>query len=552
MRKNKHLLLWSSLGVLALLVAAAVQENFLQRWRRIQASVRTASGPLDVRLRQIVVPELKATDRCVACHVGMTPGEQVTGETRLAAAHPPVVHDPAKFGCTVCHGGQGRATDTDEAHGNVEFWPEPLIPVQYAEAGCGTCHSHLKVPQMDVLEHGRNLLERYDCLACHRVDDRGGTLRPGAGMEGPDLSHVGAAGIEPGWYASHLDHYQRANDGPWRTSFGPIGKEDREAIERYLGSRVGAPELVTAKSLFHSLGCRGCHKINGVGGDDGPDLSQAGQKVPHRLDFSHVDGPHTLANWHAEHLRWPARIVPGSKMPVLGLTDTQIEHLTLYMLSLRRSDFPEAYWPPDRLRVERLGEREFSTDGATLFSTFCAACHGPDGQGRRFPDTPPFPAVADPDFLAAADDEFLAETIRRGRPGRRMPAWRESEGGLRDEEIGNIVAHLRVLGGVASPVAQRDERRWVQGDPALGERLFARHCAGCHGPAGESAEAPALNNRALLETAGDSYLVETIRRGRRTAAMPSFGTATPARPALSPHEIQSTVAFIRTWEDESK
>ena len=39
----------------------------------------------------------------------------------------------------------------DDAHGDVPFWPEPLIPLQYAQAGCGTCHSHLKVPQTAVV-----------------------------------------------------------------------------------------------------------------------------------------------------------------------------------------------------------------------------------------------------------------------------------------------------------------------------------------------------------------------------------------------------------------
>jgi len=109
MNKNKHLLLWSSLGVLALLVAAAVQENFLKDWRQIQASARADGGPIDVRLRQIVVPKLKVTDRCVSCHVGMVPGEQGLSGSPLAAAHSRLVHDPGEFGCTVCHGPSAAA-----------------------------------------------------------------------------------------------------------------------------------------------------------------------------------------------------------------------------------------------------------------------------------------------------------------------------------------------------------------------------------------------------------------------------------------------------------
>jgi hypothetical protein len=52
----------------------------------------------------------------------------------------------------------------------------------------------------------------------------------------------------------------------------------------------------------------------------------------------------------------------------------------------------------------------------------------------------------------------------------------------------------------------------------------------------------------FLETASDTYLVETIARGRRGTSMEGFGQASPVHPALTPGEIESIVAFIRTWE----
>lgn len=550
MNKNKHLLLWSSLGTLALLVAAAVQENYLRPWRQIQAAARTETGPVDVHLRQIVVPALRATDRCVTCHLGMAPGEPAVDGHPVLAAHKPVVHDPSRFGCTVCHGGQGRATEKDDAHGRVPYWPVPMLPLEYAEAGCGTCHTHLRVPNASELARGRNLMERHDCLACHRVDGRGGTLRPGfpADAQGPDLSGVGVAGFDPQWYEKHLSRWETHQDGPWKTSFGPLEPHERAAIEVHLSSRAAAPRLVEAKALFHSLGCQGCHKVGGVGGDDGPDLTHIGQRDPARLDFTHVRGPKTLANWLAEHFRNPPRVVPGSQMPALGLSQEQIDLLALATLALRRSDVPEAYWPQDRLRAERLGQREFATDGATLFGTFCAACHGQQGEGRRYPGMPPFPAVGNADFLAAAPDAFLMESIRRGRPGRRMPAWGEKEGGLRPEEITRIVAYLREQAGVPEPEPLHTQRRWVQADAQTGQDLYGTHCAGCHGPQGEGTDAPALRNAAFLAAATDDYLVETIGRGRRGTPMPPFRSGTPAYPALTPAQIESLVAYLRSWE----
>jgi mono/diheme cytochrome c family protein len=287
-----------------------------------------------------------------------------------------------------------------------------------------------------------------------------------------------------------------------------------------------------------------------VGGDDGPDLTRVGEKDPGRLDFSRVPGEPTLANWLAEHFRSPAALVPGSQMPALGLGlgEDEIETLVLYMLSLRRSDVPEAYWPKDRVRAERFGEREFATDGATLYGTFCAACHGPSGEGMRYPGMPRFPAIANPDFLRLASDAFIRETVRRGRSGRRMPAWGEKEGGLRPAEVDAVVAHLRVLGGTA---AEPDPRppRWVTADAAEGARLYAASCALCHGADGRGAEGPALRDRVLLASATDTYLVETIRRGRRDTTMQGFETATLVRPAFSPGEIESVVAYLRSWEE---
>lgn len=548
MKRNKYLLLVSSLGVFGLLVAAAIEEHWLREWRRIQRRARNEDGRIAVQLRQVLNPALRASDRCVSCHVAMAPGEQnVTGSSVLAP-HKPVVHDPAEFGCVVCHGGQGQATEKADAHGAVRFWPEPMLPARLSYAGCGSCHAPLGVPHQGMLARARLAFERLDCLACHRLDGRGGTLRPGnLGMEGPDLSRTGVSGYEADWYAKHLAKAREASTGPWKTSFSEISPEDRELLRVFLATRVGAPGLVEAKAAFHSGGCLGCHKVSGVGGDEGPDLTQAGLKDPGRLDFREVPGEPTLANWTAEHFRSPGSLVANSQMPALGLSERQIALLTFYTLSLRRRELPAAYAPKDRVRATRFGEREFAGDGETIFRAFCVGCHGTEGRGRRAPGMPGFPANAHPDFLAVASDEFLLATVTRGRPGRRMPAWGEKEGGLRPEEIRAVVAYLRRLGGTQFQ-ADGKPPRWVAGDVAAGRKLYASACAGCHGSRGEGGEGPALNNAVLLGAATDSYLVETISRGRRGTAMQGFLKPSVVRPALSAEQIASVVVFIRSWE----
>jgi mono/diheme cytochrome c family protein len=426
-----------------------------------------------------------------------------------------------------------------------------MLEKQYLFAGCGSCHTHLSVSNLELLQKGKIFFEQADCLACHRLDGRGGTLRPGGagGQEGPNLSRVGASGFKLAWYEAHLEKKKVATSGPWAAAFGELTEETRLAIDEFLKSRVGAPGLVEAKALFHTLGCRGCHRVRGVGGDDGPDLTAVGNKDPGQLSFREVKGERTLANWIKQHFRAPASVVHGSTMPELGLTEAQIEQLTFYLLSLRRGRFAENLWSKDRIRAERFGVREFATDGATLYGTFCAACHGPKGEGMRYPGAAPFPAIGNPDFLRLVSDEALSAHIRRGRPGRRMPAWGELEGGLRDEEIARVAAFIRNFTGV-SYEGDAKPRRWVEGDRAAGMRLYAEACASCHGDRGEGKEGAQLNNRVFLEIVSDSYLFKTIQIGRRGTSMSGFGAGSTARRTLTEGEIASIVAFMRAWEEK--
>jgi mono/diheme cytochrome c family protein len=551
MEKNKYLLMLSSIGVFVLLALAAVSENFLQDWHEIQANAKTQEGAIDVRLRQIVNPNLKTSDRCVTCHVGMAPGEQISSNLKVAAAHPPVVHSPTEMGCTVCHGGQGQATTKDDAHGNVHFWTEPMLPAKYLQASCGTCHTPLNVPNLPTLETARKTFERLDCYACHRLDGRGGTLRVGgndSGMEGPDLSHVGLKGYDADWYAAHLQKSQQATEGVWKNAFREVSEADRAALKTFLDTRMGAPKLIEAKAQFNTVGCAGCHTVGNFGGDAGVNLSRSGFKDPNQLNFNNVPGERTLSNWIVQHFRSPVSTVAGSQMPALGLSENQIDLLTLYTLSLRRRTLPDLYLPKDRVRAMRFGAREFSSDGATVYTAVCSACHGANGQGARFPGLVPNPSISNADFLELASDDFLFATINKGRPGRPMLAWGERENGLTADEIRSLIAYIRALGGNVQHKPDPMPRLWAKGDVNLGSRLFALNCAGCHGKTGEGLEGPALNNKIFLPSATDTFLFETISRGRRGTLMQGFSNPSPVRPTLTREEIEAIVVYLRSLE----
>ena len=491
---------------------------------------------------------MRKTDRCVTCHVGMASGEQITTGLAVGAPHKPVVHSPTDMGCTVCHGGQGQATTKEDAHGTVDFWSEPMLPGKYAYASCGTCHTPLNVPNITKLDAAQKTFDRLDCYACHRIENRGGTLRPGGvtGMEGPDLSRVGIKGYNKDWYQGHLQKSQQAVDGLWKNSFREISDADRELLGVFLDTQMGASKLIQAKAQFNSLGCAGCHKVGNFGGDAGIELTREGEKDPGTLSYLGVKGDHTLDNWIVQHFRSPITVVAGSQMPTLGLRGDQVDLLTMYMLSLRRRGLPDVYLPKDRVKAMRFGAREFASDGETIFSAVCSSCHGADGKGRRFAGLPNYPSITTQDFLELASDDFLLKTIRSGRPGRPMLPWGERENGFTDDELRGVIAYVRQLGGNIQALPDTKPQIWATGDPAFGSRLFASNCSGCHGKVGEGGDGPSLSNKVFQSNVTDTYLVGMISRGRRGTVMQGFANPTPVRRELTSAEIESIVVFLRT------
>ena len=75
-----------------------------------------------------------------------------------------------------------------------------------------------------------------------------------------------------------------------------------------------------------------------------------------------------------------------------------------------------------------------------------------------------------------------------------------------------------------------------------GKILFNIHCATCHGSEGEGVVgiAPSIRNRDFLALASDEFMSETISKGRP-------GTAMVARPDLPEDQIQSIIAYLRSF-----
>jgi mono/diheme cytochrome c family protein len=386
-----------------------------------------------------MLPGLQRVDRCTTCHLGVEDptmkkaAEPFTYHTDLAP------HTPARFGCTICHGGQGLATDQQNAHGDVAFWKEPLLPKDYIRGSCGRCHKEGDVPGVPELAEGRRLFETHGCRGCHKLNGIGGSV-------GPDLTEEGAARRQPRWLERHFLDPNAVSAGSAMPNFH-FTREQARALTFYMLSltseQMGAyyssvrviPGVAYGRQLFVEKNCIACHSIGGVGAKSGPDL----------LDITkrHSQG------WLDEQLVNPDAVYPGSIMPAYDLEPNARKAIVAYMASVT---------PDDAKEILSQRPKPLSADAAAIeagkqsFARFgCIGCHGIELQGGV--PNPNSQGGEVPSLLHASQDytkDEVAEIIRNGKvppledakkpaPPLYMPSWKNV---LTSEDINRITDYL--------------------------------------------------------------------------------------------------------------
>lgn len=343
-------------------------------WQRKIEAIRARK----IEVKQVVLPEFDSNnfgariarvERCITCHVAVDqPGFEREQEPFRRHSYMIDYHPVETFGCTPCHGGQGVALTVKAAHGQVEFWPNPLLGEGTRERLCGKCHQEgIDFPEAPALSDGRELFETSGCLGCHNVE---GYVR--VPNIGPPLNHI-ALKAKPDWLLRWILNPKNYLPKTKMPNFR-FDEERARAIRAYFleasAQKPGAARITPkhlskqwvqeGETLFRVARCISCHSVDGVGGTIAPDLGRVAEKV--RLDW--------LFDW----IKNPRAYQPNTKMPQYRFTDREILLIIAYLTSLTNVNAleeqrPLSFSPAEIKRGEKL-----------MVEYGCLGCHDPVGQ----------------------------------------------------------------------------------------------------------------------------------------------------------------------------
>lgn len=376
--------------ILFLTFVLTIYKDEDRQWKIYQKEFNKTQSDMKypVQIRQLILSKLNRVDRCISCHTAIDK-KGFEDSPQPLRSHPGdylVKHPPERFGCSVCHEGQGLATTTAAAHGYVQHWDEPMLSGAYIQGSCGKCHKdNMNLPGMEMLKKG---------------------------------------GL-----------------------------------------------------LYRELGCIGCHSVEGVGGNISVDLGDIADKPKEELDFTHLEGEKTVANWLYEHFKNPQKVTPArpdvgvpypSPMPDDNLSDEDARALTTLMLSYtgESKKLPVEYYVMSKVisKPEPLSKIE---SGREVYYKFgCVGCHGKDGAGGISNYNAVGGKVPSLTYVAEGYTiDELKDKIRKGVqpvdkedpkgpvPPLWMQRWAER---INEKELDDLVAYL------VSLMPKEEEEKWSE------------------------------------------------------------------------------------------
>lgn len=194
-----------------------------------------------LRIEQVWLPQLNTIDRCTTCHLGVE-NPLFINEAQPFTTHPGdflKTHPVEKFGCTVCHQGDGQAVTVEATHGAVHHLNRQLLVKEFVQASCVKCHVDLhdmaatadKLAGVSTFFEGRGLTFQYGCRGCHKISGEGGSIGPeltGLGSKTElafmlihDFEHIEGPHTMAQWIYEHFLDPQKVVPGNPQLNFAP-------------------------------------------------------------------------------------------------------------------------------------------------------------------------------------------------------------------------------------------------------------------------------------------------------------------------------------------
>ena len=433
-------------------------------------------------------------DRCMTCHISYQ-DEHYKDFKHPLKTHPNLEvlikkHPPERTGCTWCHLGQGTVTaPAEHAHGShhetdqtVEV-NEPILHGNFQQATCRNCHAEVvNLEGAPILSKGKQLFLKLGCHGCHLADGYSNEAKVG-----PNLLRISNK-VNPSWLYRWI---KNPKDYLPKTRMPEFGFNEKDLMgttayilavsdKKYeLSAQFESGDEDKGKKLFESVGCQGCHALNGKGETYAPDLSRIANKVNADWLVTWISNPHSYNS--------------KSKMPNLRLGEEQASDIAAYLMQFGKKEvIPGLEAKLNDPALIKHGEKVVRRRG-------CFACHdikGMENEGRIAPELSSFgrKMIAELEF----GDSHIPHTwekwaktklkkpdsFRTERVLDKMPNFH-----LAPDEIDALVVLLRGFNGSKVPENYRRILSEKEKIIEKGRRLITKYnCRGCHNVEGKGGD----------------------------------------------------------------
>jgi mono/diheme cytochrome c family protein len=341
-----------------------------------------------LKVQQIILPNVvddvnfirvPKMDRCQTCHLAIDK-KGYEKYPQPFTTHPDLAtflggsssHPIDKVGCTVCHEGMGQSVSfRDAAHmpsnekqkqeweekyhwEQPHLWDYPMLPLKMTEASCAKCHKQqVFVPKAERLAVAYATYERAGCYACHKTKGFDVNVR----KPGPILTKIDSK-LKQDWVKNWIRNPKAVKPTTWMPRFwynsNNSSAEDAvrneaeiNGIAAYLFANTekhefavkspGKGDAASGEKIVKSIGCQGCHVV-GEGSREA-----AGPRRTFGQPLENI-GNKTTYEWVYDWVRDPKHYNPGTYMPNLRLTDSQVADVATYLVGLKgpAGDGPKA------------------------------------------------------------------------------------------------------------------------------------------------------------------------------------------------------------------